>query len=111
MRYFTHCLLRGTCNHQRLITEWPWLSNVPLASSQSVDHNKEFDVSDIFSGVSLILHGGELVTIEDPSLSNHGYQLLPLATSQSVGDNKEFYILDIFSPVLLIVSRKELMTT
>ena len=32
--------------------------------------------------------GGELITIEDPSLSAYGYQLLPLATSQEVGDNR-----------------------
>ena len=30
---------------------------------------------------SFIVGGGELMTIEDPSLSAHGYQLLPLATS------------------------------
>ena len=36
------------------------------------------------------------MTIEDPSLSAHGYQLLPLATSQYVGDNKEFDVLGIF---------------
>ena len=29
------------------------------------------------------------MTIEDLSLSAHGYQLLPLATSYLVGDNKE----------------------
>ena len=40
--------------------------------------------------------GGEHITIEDPSLSVHGYQLLPLATSQSVGDNREFDVLGIF---------------
>ena len=32
------------------------------------------------------------MTIEDPSLSTHGYQLLPLTTSQLVGDNKEFEV-------------------
>ena len=36
------------------------------------------------------------MTIEDPLLSAHGYQLLPLATSQQVGDNREFDISDIF---------------
>ena len=46
----------------------------------------------------LIVGGGELITIEDPSLSVHGYQLLPLATSQSVGDNREFDVSYIFSP-------------
>ena len=43
--------------------------------------NKEFDILDIFSGVLFITGGGELMTIKDPSLSAHGYQLLPLATS------------------------------
>ena len=39
-------------------------------------------LSDIFSGVLFIVGGEELMTIEDPSLSAHGYQLLPIATSQ-----------------------------
>ena len=45
-------------------------------------NNREFDVSDIFLGVLLIVGGGELMTIEDPLLSAHGYELLPLTTSQ-----------------------------
>ena len=36
------------------------------------------------------------MTIEDPSLSAHGYQLLSLSTRQSVGDNREFDVSDIF---------------
>ena len=40
--------------------------------------------------------GGELITIEDPSLSAHGYQLLSIATSYVVGDNREFDVSDIF---------------
>ena len=36
------------------------------------------------------------MTIEDPSLSAHGYQLLPLTTSQYVGDNREFDVSGIF---------------
>ena len=40
--------------------------------------------------------GGELMTIEDPSLSTHGYQFLPLATSYFVGNNREFDVSDIF---------------
>ena len=36
------------------------------------------------------------MTIEDPSLSAHGYQLLPLATSYLVGCNREFDVWDIF---------------
>ena len=43
------------------------------------------------------------MTIEDPSLSAHGYQLLPIATSYLVGDNRKFDIAGIFSGVLLIV--------
>ena len=30
------------------------------------------------------------MSIEDPSLSVHGYQLLPLATSQLMHDSREF---------------------
>ena len=58
--------------------------------------NKKFDVSHIFSGVLFIVGGGELTTIEDQSLSAHGYQLLPLATSYLVGNSREFDVLDIF---------------
>ena len=36
------------------------------------------------------------MTIEDPSLSTHGYQLLTLATSYLVGNNREFDVSDIF---------------
>ena len=39
---------------------------------------------------SFIVGGGELIIIEDPSLSILGYQLLPLATSQLVGNTTEF---------------------
>ena len=50
------------------------------------------------------------MTIEDPSLSAHGYQLLPIATSQYVGDNyRKFDVSDIFSGVLFIVDGRELM--
>ena len=45
-------------------------------------NNREFDVLDIFLCVLFIVCGGEIMTIEDPSLSAHGYQLLPIATSQ-----------------------------
>ena len=44
-------------------------------------NNRELDVSDIFWGDLSIVGEGKLMTIEDPSLSAHGYQLLPLATS------------------------------
>ena len=36
------------------------------------------------------------MTIEDLSLSAHGYQLLPITTSQLVGNNREFDVSDIF---------------
>ena len=36
------------------------------------------------------------MTVENLSLSDHGYQLLPLVTSQSVDNNREFDVLDIF---------------
>ena len=36
------------------------------------------------------------MTIEDPSLSAHGYQLLPIATSCLVDNNRESDVLDIF---------------
>ena len=36
------------------------------------------------------------MTIKDPSLSAHGYQLLPLATSYLVGNNRKFDVSDIF---------------
>ena len=58
--------------------------------------NRKFDVSGIFLSVLLIVGGGELMTIEDPLLSAHGYQLLPIATSYLVGNNREFDVSDIF---------------
>ena len=36
------------------------------------------------------------MSIEDPSLSAHGYQLLPIATSYLMGNNREFDVSDIF---------------
>ena len=36
------------------------------------------------------------MTIEDPSLSAHGFELLPLATSYLVGNNRELDVSDIF---------------
>ena len=54
---------------------------LPLATSQLVGDNREFDVLAIFSSVLLVSGGGDLMTIEDPLLSVDGYQLLPLATS------------------------------
>ena len=61
--------------------------------------SKEFDALGTFWGFLLIVGGGELITIEDPSLSVHSYQLLPLVTSQLVCDNREFDASCIFSPV------------
>ena len=53
----------------------------------------------------LIVGGGELMTIEDPSLSAHGYKLLSIATSYLVGNNRDFDVSDIFRGVLFIVGR------
>ena len=50
------------------------------------------------------------MTIEDPLLSAHGYQLLPIATTYLVGDNGESDVSDIFWGVLFIVGGGELMT-
>ena len=50
------------------------------------------------------------MTIEDPLLSAHGYQLLSLATSYLDGNNREFDVSDIFGGVLLIVHGGELIT-
>ena len=36
------------------------------------------------------------MSIEDPLLGAHGYQLLPLSTSHQVGDNREFDVSGIF---------------
>ena len=65
--------------------------------------NREFDVSGIFWGILFIVGEGELMTIEDPLLSAHGYQLLPIATSYLVDNNREFDVSDIFLSVLFIV--------
>ena len=50
------------------------------------------------------------MTIEDPLLSAHGYQLLPPATSYLVGNNREFDVSDIFWGVLFINGGGDLMT-
>ena len=50
--------------------------------------NRKFDVSGIFCVVLLIVGAGKLMTIKDPSLSAHGYQLLSLATTYLVGNNR-----------------------
>ena len=50
------------------------------------------------------------MTIEDPSLSAHGYQLLPIATSNLVDNNREFDVSDIFWGVSFIVGGEELIT-
>ena len=55
---------------------------------------RKIDVSGIFEVFYLLLL--LLVTIEDPSLSAYGYQLLPLATSYLVGNNREFNASGIF---------------
>ena len=51
-----------------------------------------FEVFEVFK--SFFVEGA--MTIEDPLLCAHGYQLLPLAISQYGGDNKEFDVSDIF---------------
>ena len=50
------------------------------------------------------------MTIENLSLSAHGYQLFPLATSYLVGKNRKFDVSGMFWGVLLIVGGGELMT-
>ena len=50
------------------------------------------------------------MTIEDPTLSAHGYQLLPPATSQYVGDSREIDVSGIFWGVLFIVGGGDLIT-
>ena len=36
------------------------------------------------------------MTVEDPLLSAHGYQLLSLAASYLVGNSRKFHVSDIF---------------
>ena len=50
------------------------------------------------------------MTIQDQSLSAHGYQLLPIATSYLVGNNREFDVSDIFWGVSFIVGWGEFIT-
>ena len=77
------------------MSECLWLPIVALATSILEGDNRNIDVSGIFWGVLLIVSGWELMTIDDPSLSTHGYQLLHLITSQLVGNNKEFHVSDL----------------
>ena len=66
--------------------------------------NRKFDISAIFGGVFLIVGRGELMTIEDSSLSAHGYQLLPIATSYLVDNNRYLIFptyLEVFHSLLL----------
>ena len=70
--------------------------------------NKEFNKSTLFWGVLLIVYGGKLQNIEDPSLVILGYQLLPLPTRKLMGHNKEFNNSAIFWGVLLIVGGQKL---
>ena len=48
------------------------------------------DIFGVFEVFNSFFWGGELIIIEDPSLSAHGYQLLSLATIQQVGKNMKF---------------------
>ena len=41
------------------------------------------------------------MTIEDPSLSAHGFQLLPLATSYLVGKNRKQTYFEVFYSLLV----------
>ena len=50
------------------------------------------------------------MTIEDPSLSDYGYQLLSIATSYIVDNNRDFDVSDIFWGVLFIVGGGEFIT-
>ena len=50
------------------------------------------------------------MTIDDPSLSAYGHQLLPLATSFLVGNNREFDVSEIFWDLLFIFCEEELIT-
>ena len=75
-----------------------------------MDDNREFDVLGILWGVLFIVGGGELMTIEDSSLSANGYQLLSIATSYLVGNNREFDVSDIFWGVSFIIGWGELIT-
>ena len=50
------------------------------------------------------------MTIEDPLLSAHGYQLLSLATSYLVDNSRKFDVWDTFWGVLIIVGGEELIT-
>ena len=56
----------------------------------------------------LIVGGGELMTIENPSLKAYGYQLLPLSTSYLVGNN-EILMFQTYL-VSFIVGGEELIT-
>ena len=66
---------------------------------------KEFDLKDIFEVFEVLAHfwWRGAMTIEDPLLSDHGYQLLSIATSYLVGNNRKFDVSDIFWGVLFIV--------
>ena len=83
---------------------------LPIATSRLVGNNRKFDVSGIFWGILFVVCVGELMTIEDPTLSAHGYQLLSLATSYLVDNNREFDASGIFWGVFYIVGGEELMT-
>ena len=50
---------------------------LPIVISYLVGNNREFDVSDISGGVSLIVGEGELIITKDPSLSAHVTNCFP----------------------------------
>ena len=106
---FSSLVWRGAYYNWRFITKCPWLPIVAL-SNQSVGDNRKFDFSCKHLPVLLIVSWGELITIEDLSLSVRGYQLLPLATSQSVDNNREIHVWGTFWVVSLIVNARKFIT-
>ena len=75
-----------------------------------MEDKRKFDVSGIFWGGLIIVGGGELMTIEDPSLTIYDYQLLPLATSYLVANKRKFDVSVIFWGTLFIAGGGELIT-
>ena len=56
----------------------------------ATNQNEKFYALGIFQGIFLIVGGGKLQNIENPSLVILGYQLLLLTASKLKGNNKEF---------------------
>ena len=77
---------------QLLTLAMSYIQPVTLPTSKLMGDNKEFNDSAIFLGVLLIVGGGKLQNIQDPSLVILDYQLLPIATSKLMSDKKELMI-------------------